>query len=118
MAEFVHNPAFRPHLEMAVMRGMQDVIEATEADARRNLSPSSIVRKTSIETEGPRRLSNGEVSGVVKYGRGLGPIFEGGTRQRRTRRGFNRGHISTANHAMRNAREEAIRRGLDLSRYL
>jgi hypothetical protein len=118
MAEFVHNPAFRPHLERAVMQAMADTIRQTQDDVERALTPVAIRDKAPVVTEGPQREANGDVSGVVKYGRGLGPIFERGTKQRRTRRGANRGRISTANNAMEKARNEAIRRGLDLSRYL
>jgi hypothetical protein len=118
MAEFIRNPAFQIELERAVMNGMRDVLTDTQRDAERRLAPVAIRNKAPVVTEGPQREPNGDVSGVVKYGRGLGPIFERGTRQRFTRKGAGRGAITTANHAMQTAREQAIRRGLDLSRYL
>jgi hypothetical protein len=118
MAEFVHNPAFRPQLEAAVMRAMADTVRQTQQDAERALTPVAIRDKAPVVTEAPRKQANGDITGVVKYGRGLGPIFERGTKQRRNRRGANRGRITTANHAMEKARDEAVRRGLDLSRYL
>jgi hypothetical protein len=118
MAEFVRNPAFGPQLERAISSAMADLARETSAEAQRNLAPSTIRSKVSIETEPPRREAGGEISAVVKYGRGLGPIFEGGTKQRFTRKGAARGAIATANRAMQRARDAAVRRGLDLTRYL
>jgi hypothetical protein len=118
MAEFVRNPAFRAQLDAALFKGMADVVRATATEAKKGLSPQTIIRKAPIVTEGPKREANGDISGVVKYGKGLGPIFERGTKQRFTRAGAGRGAITTQNNAMQRARESAIRRGLDLGRYL
>lgn len=118
MGSFVPNPSFKPHLQTALYRAMSDTLQQTASDAKKGLSPAAIIRKSPVVTEGPRKEANGDVSGVVKYGRGLGPIFEGGTKQRHTRKGANRGAITTENRAMERAKESAIRRGLDLRRYL
>jgi hypothetical protein len=117
-SNFVPNLAFMPQLEQAVLKAMQETVLRTANDVKRNLTPSQIRSKTSVVTVPAHRIGAGEISGVVKYGRGLGPIFEGGTAQRFTRSGAGRGAITTSNFAMTNARETAIRRGLDLSRYL
>lgn len=118
MAEFERNPMFKPQLEAALQRAMADTIRQTASDVKKGISPQSVVRKAPVATEGPRREANGDVSGVVKYGRGLGPIFEGGTKARFTRSGAHRGQINNGNRAMERAKESAIRRGLDLRRYL
>lgn len=126
MSEFVPNPNFMPELERAVMRELDDVREEVYQDVRRGLSPASITDQASIKTTPAKRTGRLEVGVWVSYGRGLGPIFEGGTKQRFTKgrgrkgkygSGVNRGQITTANHAMRTARDNAIRRGLSL-RYL
>jgi hypothetical protein len=117
MSEFVPNPSFMPDLERAVMRELDDVREEMYQDVKRRLSPGAITDKVTVRTTPAKRTGRLEVGIFVGYGRGLGPIFEGGTVQRSTRRGFNRGQITTANFAMRTARDNAVRRGLSL-RYL
>lgn len=117
MSEFVPNPGFMPELERAVMRELDDLREEMYQDVKRNLSPGAITPKVGVKTAPAKRTGRLEVGVFIGYGRGLGPIFESGTKQRSTRFGANRGRISTANYAMRTARDNAVRRGLTL-RYL
>lgn len=95
-------------------------------EVRRNLSPSAITNSVGIRTSRAKRTGRLELGVYVHYAKGLGPIFEAGTKQRFTQgkgakrkypAGINRGQITTANHAMKNARDKALRRGLTL-RYL
>jgi hypothetical protein len=118
MAEFRKNPTFDSDLDSAIRRGMSELVRETAGVARRNLSPASIRAKAPVVSEEPRKNSDGSISGVVKYGRGLGPIYEQGTRLRFTRKGAARGFITTANRAMERARDFAIEKGLNLSRFL
>lgn len=127
MDNFVSNPAFMPELERAVTRAMDDLREEMYQDVKRNISPAAVESKVTVRTTPAKKVSANQIGVFVGYGKGLGPIFEGGTQQRTTKgkgrkrkygAGINRGAITTANHAMSNARESALRRGLDLRRYL
>lgn len=123
MAEFVPNPDFMPQLERAVMRELDDILEEAFQDVRRNLTPAAIVSKVGLRTTPAKRTGRLEVGVFIGYSRGLGPIFETGTKPRYTKgrgrkgkypAGVHRGQITTANHAMRNARDNVMRRGLSL----
>lgn len=126
-SNFEPNPGFLPDVERAVLREMNtDVREQVYQDVRSRLAPSSIAGKVTVKTAPARRINRREVGVFIGYGRGLGPIFEGGTKQRFTKgkgkkqkypAGVNRGQITTANYAMTKARDAAVRRGLSF-RYL
>lgn len=127
MAEFVRDPGFKPEVERAVLRAMDDLREDIYQDVRRNISPSAVAAKATVKSTPAKRVGMNEIEIFVGYGRGLGPIFEAGTQPRQTKGrgrkrkygpGINRGQITQANHAMRDAKETALRRGLDLRRYL
>lgn len=117
MSEFVPNPGYWPHLEAAIMQEMDAVRARVQREVRQNLTPASIRPRVRLKTSRAKRVGMNEIGIWVGYGSGLGPIFESGTKQRRTRSGANRGRITTANHAMQQAREAAVKRGLTF-RYL
>lgn len=127
MPEFVANSSFMPELERVITRAMDDLREEMYQDVKRNISPSAVEPKATVRTTPAKKVSTNQIGVFIGYGRGLGPIFESGTQQRLTKgrgrkrkygAGINRGRISTANHAMKNAKDKALRRGLDLRRYL
>ena len=126
MSEFIPNPNFLSEVERAVLMEMDDLREEMYQGVKRRISPASITDKTTLRTTPPKRTGHLEVGVFVGYGRGLGPIFESGTKPRYTKgtgrkqkypAGLHRGQITTANHAMRNARDAALRRGITF-RYL
>lgn len=126
MSEFVPNPAFLPHVENATLRELDDIREEMYQEAKSGQSPASIADKVTIRSTPAKRTGSREVGVFVGYGKGLGPIFEGGTgarftkgkgRKRKYPAGVHRGRITTANRAMQRAQDNAVRRGLSL-RYL
>jgi hypothetical protein len=126
MSEFVANPRLWPEIERAVLRELDDVRENAYREVKSHLTPSSIKTKATVRTTPAKRVARREMGVFIGYGKGLGPIFESGTKQRFTKgrgrkgkygAGINRGRISTANHAMKTAQTNALRRGLTL-RYL
>lgn len=118
---FVPNPQFMPHVERAVMFALNDAGKDIEAKAKNNTRHASIAR--TIWASPPSRDGQGPVV-TVRYKKGLGPIFEGGTVQRRLkgkgkyRAGTNRGAIQPPERALGRAADSVISRGLDLHRYL
>lgn len=115
MPRVVWDSGFEPGVARAVSRALEDVGEAIRDQAKSNTSHGSIARsitssKAQIDASGPFV--------TVRYARGLGPIFEKGTKQRFTRSGAARGLIQPGEFALSRARDTVLSRGLDLSRYL
>ena len=101
-----------------LVRGVGNALEDKTADirdaAKHNTAHPSVARRITarplkVDAEGPY--------GTVTTGGGLGNIFEGGTKQRRTKSGANRGSI-TAERAIARAVESEVIWELDLRRYV
>lgn len=115
---FKENPAHLPYVERAVENGMRVLQAEIKQYVVGAIYPIAVRAHAPIKVSPVDRTLN-EVRGRLSYGRGFGPIFESGTKQRFTKTtGANRGRISSANHAMQKGRVEAARRGLNLTPYL
>lgn len=100
---------------MATLKALQRAGEEMRDLAKQNTSHASVA-KTVIST--PATVDARGPFVTIRYSKGLGPIFEGGTKQRFTRKGANRGLIQPGEFALRRARDSVLRRGLDLHLYL
>lgn len=114
MARFVPNPTFDTQLALGIGRGIEDMTADIAATAKRNTKSSGYRR--GIKARPVRRDLRGPY-GEVTTGGGIGNVLEGGTRNRRTKSGANRGSTD-AERAIERAVESEVPKGLDLSRYL
>lgn len=111
---FVENPMFWPEMVRGVGNALEDKTATIRDRAKTNTTHPSVARRITarpvkVDSEGPY--------GTVTTGGGLGNIFEGGTKQRQTKSGANRGSI-TAERAIERAVESEVLWDLDLHRYL
>lgn len=114
MARFVPNASFDSEFDRALGRAIDDKTADIRDAAKRNTNHPSVARR--ITARPVKRDSRGPY-GEVTTGGGLGNIFEGGTSQRETKSGANRGSIA-AERAIAKAVDSEVPKGLDLSRYL
>lgn len=113
---FVPNPQYLPHVEQAAGKALVKAGQEMRDLAKQNTSHGSVAR-TLWSSPQPTHSTAGP-SVTIRYRKGLGPIFEGGTKQRFTKKGAARGLIQPGEFALRRARDSVLRRGLDLRLYL
>lgn len=114
---FIENPFLDDQIEDAIVRALDDIGDEIVSRGQSYIGPFSSSAAGAIEKELAHRGPLGPVV-VVKIGRGLGRIFEFSKQGRRsTRSGANRG-VMQRREFFHRAKEEVVRRGLELARYL
>jgi hypothetical protein len=112
------NPAFMPELERAVSRALDDAGEEIRTKAQANARWSRTIPPNIIKE--PVRIDAGSPTVVVRLRREgfKGQFFEGGTKPRYQRKTGRFTGRAPARPFMGPARDEVVRKGLDLHRYL
>lgn len=114
---FIPNPSFDAQLERILFRALDAAGETMATDVKRLASWSSTI-PAATRSSPPFRTALGLGVRVVIGRDGFKTnFFEDGTKSRRTRSGANRGAVAARPHK-EPALEAAVRRGLDIGRYL
>lgn len=114
MSRFEENPMFWPELDRALGNSLEEMTADIRDTAKSNTSSRGYARDITAK---PIKHDASGPYGEVTTGGGIGNVLEGGTKNRRTKRGANRGSTD-AERAIERARDSEVPKGLDLSRYL